>query len=147
MSDNTTGAETAACESTAITDEVERSFTCTTCGYAMTHQVGPLQIETLATCLNCGDWTVQMADVEDVIDAAREIADQLAGTVLTERQALAYLLRDAADLDRQTAAEAMDTTPSNVDNLQRRGREKVTDAHRVVEVLQALTPDSETDCE
>lgn len=49
-------------------------------------------------------------------------------------------------LDRQTTAEAMDTT-SNVDNLQRRGREKVTDARRVVEVLQALIPNSKTDCE
>lgn len=124
---------------------LERSFTCTVCGYAMTHEAGELQAEVQATCFNCGDWSVQTADVEDLIDAARAVAERLAGEILTERQALAYLLRELVGVGRQAAAEAMDTTPSNVDNLQRRGREKVSDAHRIVEELRTLRANGDPD--
>ncbi|MFT4891823.1 MAG: hypothetical protein ACI9YT_002758 [Halobacteriales archaeon] len=117
---------------------VERSFTCTGCGYATTHPVGRLQAEVRATCLHCADWTVQTADVDALIDTSRDVAERLSGAVLTERQALAYLLREVVGVDRQEAAAATDTTASNVDNLHRRGREKVADARRVVEELEAL---------
>lgn len=116
----------------------ERSFTCTVCGYATTHRVGRLRVEVRATCPNCGDWTVQTADVGESIAAARDAAERLAGTTLTERQALAYLLREFVGLGRREAADAMETTPSNVDNLHRRGREKVADARRIVEELRVL---------
>lgn len=117
---------------------VDRAFTCTLCGYEETHEVTELQASVRSTCLNCGDWTVQTTDVEVLIDAARGVAERLAGPVLTERQAFAYLLREVVGLERQDAAEAMETTASNVDNLHRRGREKVADARRVTESLQAL---------
>lgn len=131
------------CDSEDCVRCVERSFTCTGCGYTTTHQVGELQAKVLATCLNCGDWTVQTADNEDLIDAARDVAERLAGRVLTERQALAYLLREVVGLGRQSVAKAMDTTPSNVDNLHRRGREKVADAQRVIEELNILQTHSD----
>ncbi|WP_267640778.1 hypothetical protein [Haloarchaeobius amylolyticus] len=121
-----------------FTERVERSFTCSLCGYATTYEVEKLQDEVRATCLNCGDWTVQFAAPESLVDAAEDVADALAGETLTERQALAYLLRDVVGVDRQLAADAMETTPSNVDNLQRRGREKVADARRVVGRLQEM---------
>lgn len=124
---------------------VARSFTCTVCGYASTHPVGPLRAERQASCLNCGNWTVQTADIGALVETARDIADSLAGAILTERQALAYLLRGQVGVDRQAAAEAMETTPSNVDNLHRRGREKVTDARRLVDGLQTLQVDGESD--
>lgn len=126
---------------------VERSFTCTVCGYGMTHSVGPLRAEAQSTCHNCGDWTVQTADVQELVDAAHDVAEWLAGTILTERQGLAYLLREVVGVDRQMAAETMDTTPSNVDNLHRRGREKVADARRIVDELQTLQVDSDPDIE
>jgi hypothetical protein len=128
-----------------VNEPVARLFTCTVCGYASTHPAGPLRAERGATCLNCGNWTVQTADIGDLVETARDIADSLAGAILTERQALAYLLREQADVDRQAAAEAMETTPSNVDNLHRRGREKVTDARRLVDGLQTLQVDGESD--
>lgn len=130
-------------DSERVTQRLERSFSCTVCGYGMTLAAGRLRTTVQATCLNCGDWTVQTADVEELIDAARDVAEWFAGTILTERQSLAYLLRDRVGVDRQVAAEAMDTTPSNVDNLQRRGRKKVADARRIVEALQTLQADSE----
>lgn len=117
---------------------VDRAFTCTLCGYEETHEVTELQAAVRSTCLNCGDWTVQTADVDALVDAARDVAERLAGPVLTERQALAYLLREVVGLERRDAAEAMDASASNVDNLHRRGREKVADARRVTEYLQAL---------
>lgn len=127
-------------ESEASTEggPVERAFTCTVCGFATTYESGELQTDVRATCLNCGDWTVQTAALADVVAAARDVADRLAGDVLTERQALAYLLRERVGIERATAAEAMDTSPSNVDNLHRRGREKVEDARRIVEELDRL---------
>ncbi len=128
-----------------LEQSVARSFTCTACGYASTHPVGPFRAERGATCLNCGNWTVQTADIGDVVETARDIADSLAGAILTERQALAYLLREQVGVDRQAAAEAMETTPSNVDNLHRRGCEKVTDARRLVDGLRTLQVDGESD--
>lgn len=122
---------------------VERSFTCTVCGYGMTHSVGALRAQVQSTCHNCGDWTVQTADLAELVDTARTVAETLAGEVLTERQALAYLLREIVGVDRQPSAAAMDTTRSNVDNLHRRGREKVADARRIVDELGRLQADSD----
>ena len=117
---------------------VERGFTCNLCGFVMTHEVGLLQAEVQGVCFNCGDWTNQVADRAELVAAAEEVAGVLAGPVLTERQALAYLLREVMDADREIAAGAMDSTPSNVDNLQRRAVEKVADAEHVVAALDAL---------
>jgi len=119
---------------------VERGFTCTLCGFVMTHEVGFLRAEVESVCHNCGDWTAQVGDRADLVAAAEEAAAALAGPTLTERQALAYLLREAMDADREVAAEAMDSTPSNVDNLHRRAAEKVTDAERVLDGVDALRP-------
>lgn len=122
---------------------VERGFTCTLCGFVMTHEVGLLRAEVESVCHNCGDWTTQIGDREELVAAAEEAADALAGPTLTERQALAYLLREVMDADREVAAEAMDSTPSNVDNLHRRAAEKVSDAGRVLDGLDALRPADE----
>jgi len=128
-----------------LEQSVARPFTCTVCGYTSTHPVGPLRAERQANCLNCGNWTVQTADTGNLVETARDIADSLAGAILTERQALAYLPREQVGVDRQAAAEAMEMTPSNVDNLHRRGREKLTDARRLVDGLQTLQVDGESD--
>ena len=97
-----------------------------------------LRAEVRSIYHNCGDWTLQTADPSTVIEAAEGIAERLAGEVLTERQALAYLLREVVELDRETVAAAVDSSPSNVDNLQRRATEKVDDARRVVDELDTL---------
>jgi hypothetical protein len=117
---------------------VERAFSCQLCGFAMTHEVGLLRAGVKSVCHNCGDWTKQVADRTELVAAAEEAAEALAGPILTERQALAYLLREVMEADRAVAAEAMGSTPSNVDNLQRRAAEKVADAEQVVEGLDAL---------
>lgn len=119
-------------------DAVERAFTCSLCGFATTYEVGPLRAEVQSVCVNCGDWTVQTAPVADLVAAARDVAAELAGPILTERQALAYLLRDVVGVERETAAEAMDSSPSNVDNLRRRGAAKVAAAGELVAALDAL---------
>jgi hypothetical protein len=124
---------------------VERGFTCSLCGYVMAHEVGALRAEVQSVCHNCGEWTTQVADRTDLAGAAEEAAAALAGPVLTERQALAYLLREVLDADREVAAEVMDTSASNVDNLHRRATEKVGDAERVVEALGSLRVGEESD--
>lgn len=125
-------------EPTPTTQPVERSFTCTVCGYVSTHEVPGLDTDTQSTCVNCGDWTVQTTDTEAVVDDAREIAAAIAGPVLSERQALAFLLREHVGLTRQAAADTMESSASNVDNLQRRGREKVAAARQLIADLDAL---------
>ncbi|PSQ17801.1 hypothetical protein BRD00_06305 [Halobacteriales archaeon QS_8_69_26] len=137
-SDGEEGGSEADGEGVPIDHDVERTFTCVHCGYGMVHEVGPLQAEAQGVCHDCGDWTLQAADERVVVEAARDVADALAGPILTERQALAYLLREVAGLDRERAAEAMDSTPSNVDNLQRRATEKVEDARRILGELERL---------
>lgn len=125
-------------EPNPATEPVDREFTCTGCGYATSHEAPRLATDTQATCVNCGDWTVQTADTGIVVEEAREVADAIAGPLLSERQALAFLLRDYVGFDRQAAADAMDSSASNVDNLQRRGREKVAAARQLVADLDAL---------
>ncbi len=120
-----------------LVESVERTYTCTVCGYGTRETVAPLQGTVQGTCVECGDWTVSTADPGALVEAARDVAATLSGPVLTERQALAYLLREAVDLGRTAAAEAMDTSASNVDNLQRRGAQKVAEAHRVLDTLTA----------
>lgn len=117
---------------------VERALTCTICGYVTVNEVAHLQAVLGAVCLNCGEWTVQLADTESVLHSAWAIAEHLSGTVLTERQALVYILRELLEMDRQSVADVIDTSPSNVDNLQRRSTEKVAEARRIVEGLDAL---------
>jgi len=124
-------------------DGVERSFTCSVCGYPMAYEAAELQAEVRSICHNCGDWTLQTAEPSVVIEAARNVAERLDGPVLTERQALSYLLREVVDLDRAAVADAMDSSPSNVDNLHRRGAEKVDEARRVLDGLDRVRPSEE----
>lgn len=119
-------------------DHVERTFTCTVCGFGVEREAAPLDAERRETCLNCGEWAVLTADEGDLVDAARDAAAALAGPVVTEKQALAFLLREHVGLDRTTTAELLDSSASNVDNLHRRGREKLREARRVVETVDAL---------
>jgi len=139
MGDGDTETETESGDDAAPLDRtVERAFTCSVCGFAMTHEVPLLQVEVQSVCFNCGDWTNQTARLEELVDAAEAAAAELADGLLTERQALAYLLRDVVGVDRQATADAMDSTPSNVDNLQRRASEKVEQARTLVEGIDAL---------
>lgn len=117
---------------------VERSFTCTVCGYPTVHEVGPLDPKVQSTCANCAEWTVQVAHTGALIESAEEIAEVLEGELFTERQLLAYLLREVLAVSRNVAAEVMDSSESNVDNLHRRGRVKVDDANRIVNALDEL---------
>lgn len=123
---------------TAGLGPVDREFTCTACGFAPSYEVARLQAEVHAVCANCGDWTTQLADDRVLVEAAKNVANALAGPTLTERQALAYVLRDVMDVDRQTAANVLESTPSNVDNLQRKATEKLEDAQRVLAGLDEL---------
>lgn len=123
--------------------QVERTFTCNLCGFPMTHEARRLQWEVRATCYNCGDWTLQTPELDEMLEEANAVAEVLAGPILTERQALAYLLRDVLEIDRETAAEAMESSSSNVDNLEGRASEKIEDARRVVRDLERLTPTDE----
>lgn len=128
----------------SVFSPVERAFTCVACGYAATTTVPQLQAERHAVCPNCSDWTTQLANERSVIDATRDVAKALAGPTLTDRQALAYLLRDVVGLERKPTADVMDSTPSNVDNLQRKAREKLDDAQRVLDAIDAVEPEEPT---
>lgn len=122
----------------------ERAFTCVLCGFSTIVEAQPLQYEERSVCANCGDWTTQHAGQNEIIVAAEEIATILEGATLTERQALAYLLRTVVGMERQPTADVMDSTPSNVDNLQRKATEKREDAERVLDALDAVQPEEPT---
>ncbi len=125
-----------------LTGTVERGFTCTVCGYETVREVPLLRGSERGVCVNCGGWTVGNAREDALVEAAREAAAVLAGETLTERQALSYLLRDVVGVSRERTATAMDSSPSNVDNLQRRAREKLDDARRTVAGVETLVADA-----
>lgn len=131
-------------DTTAELDEefepIERVFTCIACGFTTTREAPRLQSETQSVCANCGDWTTQLADQEVIVADGKDIAAALDGPTLTERQALASLLRDVVGLDRQSTADVIETSASNVDNLQRKAHEKLEDAQRVLDSIDAIQP-------
>lgn len=121
------GDEWAVAEDTpAASDQVfeptERVFACVTCGFTTTRGVPRRQHETQSVCTNCGDWTTHLADQEIIVEDAN-VATALDGPTLTERQALAHVLRDVVGLDRQLTADVRDTSASNVDNPPRKAVE------------------------
>lgn len=87
-----------------------------------------------------------VADPAELRESATALAGALAGETATERQLLAYLLREVLGTDRKRAAELMDSSASNVDNLHQRARQQIEDARRVLEALSTLSR-SETDRE
>lgn len=60
-----------------------------------------------------------------------------ADTTLTERQAEALYRRHTGE-SRGDAAEAMDCSPSNVDNLERAARAKIINANNLVAIASAI---------
>lgn len=127
-----------AAELDTLLEPRERAFTCVLCGFSTLVESAPLQYEVQSVCANCGDWTTQLADQNEVIDTAEEIAAEIDGPTLTERQALACILREVVGMERQPTADVMDSTPSNVDNLQRKAAQKLDDAERVLNALDTL---------
>lgn len=139
MDGGRTDGDTGASDDNAVEfGPVTRDFQCTACGFATTYEVPRLQAEVQSVCANCGEWTTQVADDQVLAEAAEEAAERLAGHTLTARQALAYLLRDVMRVDRQTTADVMDTSASNVDNLHRKAVEKLEDAQWVLVGLDEL---------
>jgi DNA-directed RNA polymerase specialized sigma24 family protein len=71
-----------------------------------------------------------------VADRVRADADRLATTgIVGERQALAYALREIHGVGRQEAADRMNTSASNVDNLLRSARARVGGAEEIVAIV------------
>lgn len=59
-------------------------------------------------------------------------------TPLTERQAEAFYRRHVDGESRSAAADAMDTSASNVDNLERAARQKIVQAENLQALLDAV---------
>lgn len=78
----------------------------------------------------------------DDVDASvlyQRVAERLADAgLLTERQALAYVLRDVVERSRAETSDAMGCTVNVVDNHLRAARDKVEGARRTVDELDNL---------
>jgi hypothetical protein len=70
------------------------------------------------------------------------VAEAAASTSLTDRQAEA-LYRRASGEERQPAADAMETSGSNLDNLERAAREKVIHARNLLSLAAAIGADGD----
>ena len=76
---------------------------------------------------------------EGVSQSVRALAGRLAAPgILTERQALAYVLRDVEGVPRQEAADRLGCSASNLDTLLGRARSNVDDAAATLSVLHGL---------
>ena len=75
----------------------------------------------------------------DVSPSVRAAAERLAAAGdLTERQALAFVLRDVEGVPRPDAADRMGVSTSTLDTLVSKGRRKVAEARQVVDVVAEL---------
>lgn len=76
---------------------------------------------------------------EGVSQSVRALASRLAAPgILTERQALAYVLRDVEGVPRQETADRLGCSASNLDTLLGRARSNVDDAAATLSVLHGL---------
>lgn len=64
-------------------------------------------------------------------------------TSLTRKQAEAFHRRHIESQGRQAAGEEMDTSPSNIDNLERAARDKIRKANNLVSLIDGLGYDAE----
>jgi len=75
----------------------------------------------------------------DISQSVRSLASRLAAPgVLTERQALAYVLRDVEGVPREETADRLKCSESNLDTLLGRARSNVDDAAATLSVLHRL---------
>lgn len=63
-------------------------------------------------------------EAEAALVTYSDVVDELADGWMTERQAKAFVLREKAGVDRSTAAEVLETTKSQVDNLHQEGKRR-----------------------
>jgi DNA-directed RNA polymerase specialized sigma24 family protein len=76
---------------------------------------------------------------EGVTDPERALARRLAEPgIVTDRQALAYVLRDVQGISRPDAARLMGCSKSNLDTLLDRARSHLDDAAATLSVLHDL---------
>lgn len=67
-----------------------------------------------------------------------EFIKKASSSGLTDRQAQAFFDRRVANVPRQEVADAIGTTKSNVDNLERIARQKITQAHKLVTLVESV---------
>lgn len=75
-------------------------------------------------------------DFWHTVEAGDIVRDLRDSGLLTEQQAMVYAYRELVQWDRRKTAEKLGTSPSNVDNLLARAREKVQQARETVDVLE-----------
>jgi predicted DNA-binding protein (UPF0251 family) len=68
----------------------------------------------------------------------REFLTLAEDTALTTRQAEAFWARHVAAMSREEAGEQLDTSPSNVDNLERAARQKMIHARNLMRVVESV---------
>ena len=73
----------------------------------------------------------------------REFVEMAMHTALTRKQAEAFHRRHIEGQKRTTAAEQMDTSPSNIDNLERAGRDKIRQAANLTSLVDSLDYEAE----
>jgi len=70
------------------------------------------------------------------------VRDAVESTALTERQAEALYRRQAGE-ERKEAAEAMGTSPSNLDNAEREARSKIVHANNLLALASSIGAEPE----
>jgi len=86
-----------------------------------------------------GDDAPDVAADESVSPAVRGLARRLSDPgLVTDRQALAYVLRDVEGVSRPDAAERMGSSESNLDTLLARARRNLDQANSTLQVLHDL---------
>jgi transcriptional regulator len=72
-----------------------------------------------------------------------EFVEMAMHAMLTRRQAEAFHRRHIEGQDRTVAADKMDTSPSNIDNLERAARDKIRQATNLTSLVDSLDYDAE----
>lgn len=91
------------------------------------------------TCSRCNTENVAVSGDEEPLCNACISAHQVAEAgILTEQQALAYILRDVLGVDRTQAANRLGVSKNRHDNLIRSARTKVDQARSTIEALHGL---------
>ena len=101
-----------------LTEPHEQTYACTECGAIQRTETPLSEDELYEWCDECGEKTIATRTVASVTEDSQKVAELVAEvTTATKQQAWAYVLRHVFEVRRFEAANIIDCSASNVDNL------------------------------
>lgn len=101
-----------------LTEPHEQTYACVECGSVQQTETPLSKDELYEWCEECGEKTITTRTTASITEDSQKVTEFVVqATTVTKQQAWAYVLRHVFEVRRFEAANIMDCSASNVDNL------------------------------